>query len=37
MTVGRQFPIDRSRSSPMTSLIYCLEIIPTKKSMVIYT
>jgi hypothetical protein len=24
MTVGRQFPIDRSRSSPMTSLIYCL-------------
>ena len=25
MTVGRQFPIDRCRSSPMTSLIYYLE------------
>lgn len=31
MTVGRQFPIDRNRSSPKSSLIYYLQIIQQKK------
>lgn len=35
VTVGRQFPIDRNRSSPTTSLIYRLEIVPTKKAMLV--